>query len=126
MVDGDDSVVASIQDAECRLKAIYTREMEGILVRSRAEWLEEGESPTRYFFQLQSSNAQKSHISSIYNLAGFEVSSQTGIEQAHVGFYSSLFSEEQIDVSSQDDSFFFTPSPAFASSVVAERGCSDY
>ena len=31
-------------------KAIYTKEIEGILVRSRAEWLEEGERPTRYFF----------------------------------------------------------------------------
>jgi len=47
---GDNSVVDSIQDIECRLKAIYTKEIEGILIRSRAEWLEEGERFTRYFF----------------------------------------------------------------------------
>ena len=50
LVGGDNSVVDLIQDVECRLKAIYTKEIEGILVRSRAEWLEEGERPTRYFF----------------------------------------------------------------------------
>ena len=83
--------------------------MEGILVRSRAECLEEGERPTHYFFQLLSSNAQKSRISSIYNLAGFEVPSQKEIEQAHVDFYSSLYSEEPINVSFQDDLFSSLP-----------------
>jgi len=39
-----------LQDIECRLKAIYTKEIEGILVRGRAEGLEEGERPTRNFF----------------------------------------------------------------------------
>lgn len=50
LVDGDNSVVDSIQDIECRLKAIYTEEIEGILICSWAEWLAEGERPTHYFF----------------------------------------------------------------------------
>ena len=103
LVNGDNFVVDSIQDIECRLKVIYTKEIEGILVRSRAEWLEEGERPTRYFFQLHSSNAQRSKISSIYNSSGVEVSSQDEIEQAHFDFYSSLFSEEPVDMVFQDD-----------------------
>jgi len=98
LVDGDNSVVDSIHDVECRLKAIYVKETEGILIRSRAEWLEDSDRPTRYFFQLQSSNAQKSHMSSIYDSSGAEVSSQEEIEQAHVDFYSSLFSEEPVDL----------------------------
>ena len=92
LVDGDNSVVDSINDIECRLKAIYTKKIEGILIRSRAEWLEDGEHPTRYFFQLQSSNVQK----------GEEIK-QEEIEQAHVHFYSSLFSNKPIDLDSQDD-----------------------
>lgn len=103
LVDGDNSVVDSIHNIECRLKAIYTKEIEGILICSHAEWLEDGERPTRYFFQLQSSNVQKSHMSSIYDSSGAEVSSQKEIEQAHVDFYSSLFSEEPIDLNFQDD-----------------------
>ena len=103
LVNGDNFVVDSIQDIEWRLKVIYTKEIEGILVRSRAEWLEEGERPTRYFFQLHSSNAQRSKISSMYNSSGVEVSYQDEIEQAHVDFYSSLFSEEPVDMVFQDD-----------------------
>jgi len=60
---GDNSVVDSIQDIECRLKAIYTKEIEGILIRSRAEWLEEGERFTRYFFfQIVFLCTEKSHV----------------------------------------------------------------
>ena len=50
LVNGDNSVLDSIQDIECRLKATYTKEIEGILIRSPAEWLEEGERPSHYFF----------------------------------------------------------------------------
>ena len=102
LVNGGNFVVDSIQDIECCLKVIYTKGIEGILVRSRAEWLEEGERPTRYFFQLYSSNAQRSKISSIHNSSGVVVSSQDEIEQAHVDFYSSLFSEEPVDMVFQD------------------------
>lgn len=102
LVAGDDSVIDSIQDVESRLKAIYTKEIEGIRVCSPAVWLEEGECPTRYFFQLQSAYAQKSHIS-IYDSSGAEVSSREEIERVHFDFYSSLFSEEPVNLNFQDD-----------------------
>ena len=73
------------------------------MIRSRAQWLEEGERPSRYFFNLQKIKAQRSHISSVYDLNGTEVSSQEEIEKAHVDFYSRLFSEEPIDAALQDD-----------------------
>ena len=47
LVDGDNSVSDSIQDIEGRLKSIYIRENEEILIHSRAKWLEEGERPSR-------------------------------------------------------------------------------
>ena len=103
LVDGDNSVVDSILDTESRLKALYTKELQGIIVRSRAEWLEEGERPSRYFFQLQKTKAQKCQISSVYDSNGVEVFSQDEIEKAHVDFYSGLFSEEPIDLNVQND-----------------------
>ena len=98
LVDGDNSATDLIQDVECRLKAIYTKGIEGIFIRSRAEWLEEGERPTGYFFKLQTARAQKSQISSIYDSSVVEVSSQEEIERAHFDLYSSLFSEEPVDL----------------------------
>jgi len=41
-------------------------------------------------------------MSSIYNSSGAEVSSQEKIEQAHVAFYSSMFSKEFIDLNFQN------------------------
>ena len=102
LVDGDHTVSVLISDPESRLKALRVKEIEGIMIRSRAQWLEEGERP-RYFFNLQKIRAQRSHISSVYDLNGTEVSSQEEIEKAHVDFYSRLFSEEPIDAALQDD-----------------------
>lgn len=34
------------------LKALVTEEFEGVKVRSRAEWIEDGEKPSRFFFSL--------------------------------------------------------------------------
>ena len=76
LVDGDDTVSVLISDTESQLKALRVKEIEGIMIRSRAQWLEEGERPSRYFFNLQRIKAQRSHISSVYDLNGTEVSSQ--------------------------------------------------
>ena len=102
LVDGDDTVSILISDTESQLKARRVKEIEGIMIRSRAQWLE-GKRPSCYFFNLQRIKAQKSHISSVYDLNGTEVSSQEEIEKAHVDFYSCLFSEEPVDVALQDD-----------------------
>ena len=72
----DNSVVDCILDTESRLKALCTKELQGIIVRSRAEWLEEGERPSRYFFQLLMTKAQKCQISFVYDSNGVEVFSQ--------------------------------------------------
>ena len=102
LVDGDDTVSILISDTESQLKARWVKEIKGIMIRSRAQWLE-GKRPSCYFFNLQRIKAQKSHISSVYDLNGTEVSSQEEIEKAHVDFYSCLFSEEPVGVALQDD-----------------------
>ena len=49
LVDGDDTVSGLISDTESRLKALRVKEIEGIMIRSRAQWQEEGERPSQYF-----------------------------------------------------------------------------
>ena len=103
LVDGDNTVSFLISHTESQLKALRVKEIEGIMIRSRAQWLEEGKGPSRYFFNLQRIKVQRSHISSVYDLNGTAVSSQEEIEKAHVDFYSRLFSEEPVDMAFQDD-----------------------
>ena len=52
---------------------------------------------------MQKIKAQRSHISSVYDLNGTEVSSQEEIEKAHIDFYFRLFSKEPIVVALQYD-----------------------
>ena len=42
LVDGDTSVANLICDIESRLKALHEKRIQGIIVRSRAEWIEKG------------------------------------------------------------------------------------
>ena len=58
------------------------------------QWLEEGEKPTRFFFQLEKECAGKHEIVSVLN-------SQGAIEQGNVDFYRNLFTAENIDLISQ-------------------------
>lgn len=46
---GASTDVSEIKSLETSLASLITREAEGAKIRSRAQWIEEGEKPTRYF-----------------------------------------------------------------------------
>ena len=50
LVAGDFSVSSEIRELENRLKELISKELTGVLLRSKARWLGEGERPTRFFF----------------------------------------------------------------------------
>ena len=76
------------------MKLLVSVELEGSKIRSRSRWLERGEKPTRFFFQLERERSSRSSVSSILNSYYVEVFTRREIEQAHV---SRLFSREFID-----------------------------
>ena len=97
MASGDNSVRAEIASLELELKLLVSAELEGSKIRSRSRWFERGEKPTRFFFQLERERSSRSSVSSILNSDDVEVFTRPEIEQAHVSFYSRLFSEDFID-----------------------------
>jgi len=60
-------------------------------------------------------------MSLIYNSSGAKVSSQEEIEQAHVDFYSSMFSKEFIDLNFQNDLLFSLPRQLSSDQSSCER-----
>ena len=50
LVSGVTSVQSEIRELEASLNALLTAELNGIKIRSRVKWIEEGKLPTRYFF----------------------------------------------------------------------------
>lgn len=59
LVQGDLSVRSEIISLEAQLAALIRTEIEGVKLRSRTRWLEEGEKPTRFFFKLEQERAEK-------------------------------------------------------------------
>ena len=65
LVRGDTSASAEIIALEARLFALFSFEIEGVKMRSRACWIEEGEKPSRYFFRLEQERIEKNRVISM-------------------------------------------------------------
>ena len=107
---GDNSVKPAISELELALKQLFDRQLESSKIRSRAKWLEDGETPSSYFLRLENERHTKASITSIFNAAGAEVSSFPEIMEAHRVFYTDLFSQEHIDIESQRTLFSYVSS----------------
>ena len=86
LVHGDQSVSPEIVALESQLQAIFLRDLEGAKVRSKAQWIEQGEKPTRFFFRLERERFPKNFLNSILDENGMEVFTCEEIERAHVHF----------------------------------------
>ena len=49
LASGSDSVKTEILDLETAFSSLFTLELEALKIRSRVRWLEEGETPSRFF-----------------------------------------------------------------------------
>ena len=63
----DDRIRKELFDAEAKLNSIIDIEIKGAITRSRAQWTEEGERSTKYFFGLEKSNNKKKSICKLVN-----------------------------------------------------------
>ena len=107
---GCNFVKNEIIELETYLSQLFDRQLEGSKIRSRAKWLEEGETPSRYFFRLENERHAKVSVSSVFNVDGVEVSSFPEIMNVHNNYYSNLFSCGNIDFDAQCDLFSYVTS----------------
>ena len=94
----DLSASSEISELESELKALTLKELDSSKARSRVQWLQEGERPTRYFFKLERERFELNILTSILDSNDVEVFTRKEIERAHVHFFSNLFSNEPIDL----------------------------
>ena len=87
----DDSQIKSLEGA---LSSLVLQEAEGAKIRSRAQWIEEGEKPTRFFFRLENKRAAKNSFDSLFDVSGTEKSSQSDMETILSAFYKGLFTKD--------------------------------
>lgn len=89
-----------IKDIQLKIDQIYTELAKGAFVRSRAKWLEEGETNSSYFFALEKRNGQRKSLSML-NINGSKCTDQKLIADSVFSFYSNLHKSEFINPSGE-------------------------
>ena len=79
-------------DSENLLNELLNKELEGIIIRAKLQWVEQGEKSTRYFMGLEKSNQGRKSLINIMDEQNRHLNTQRGIEQETVKFYKKLFS----------------------------------
>ena len=99
---GGEDVGGRISELNGRLKALVESESEGVKVRSKAKWIEEGERPTRFFFNMCGGHGQGNFIDSLNDENGTEWKDENGKRAVIEWFYRDLFKVENVEMDVQD------------------------
>ena len=94
--EGDEGMQNSITQLQEELNEIYTEEAEGIKMRSRVQWTEEGEKNTKYFYNLEKANYKKKNIKKLV-VNNVEITNQKEILNTAKDFYTQLYSRCEVD-----------------------------
>ena len=91
-----------ITDRRRQIREIDEEFISGVIVRSKELWVEQGEKPTKYFFNLEKKRQQKKEMTELISSSGVLLSNSEDIENEMNNFYKNLFSEEEVDLEAQD------------------------
>ena len=93
--EGDsEDVILEYESAKNELEKLYEYITNGIILRSKAQWYEEGEKNTKYFLSLEKNNKAKSHIRKLMDSEGEEITDQKKILKEINGFYANLYEKK--------------------------------
>ena len=84
------------------VKSLEASEAEGVKIRSKAKWSEQGEKVTRYFCSLEKKRQSDRTMKSIKDKHVNSISDPTEIVNVVKEFYASLYKEEPVDSNLQD------------------------
>ena len=91
--------VPLLEEKKHQLQAIRNRRLEGMMVKSRVKWFQDGKRASRYFCNLEKRNYTSTSMSFIETRDGKTVFSQKEILDETKAFYENLYSQkETVDV----------------------------
>ena len=99
---GHISALSDYKEAPSELQGFFLDAARGAQVRSRARWVEEGESSTAYFFRLEKKRKAVSTISSL-KVGDRSVTSTEDLLTAATNFYQNLYTSWETDPAIQED-----------------------
>ena len=87
----------SIEEIKNELEQIRKKKIDGITVRSRANWIHEGEKPTRYFCNLENRNFVNKTVSFLEKSSGAIIEDQREILTEVEHFYTESYSKRPVN-----------------------------
>ncbi|KAL9968018.1 hypothetical protein ACROYT_G026343 [Oculina patagonica] len=90
----DRNIFVEYEAAKEELKKIYEHKGKEAIFRSKVKWLEQGEKPTKYFFNLEKTNYEKKLIREVKLENGYKTTQPKQIEKELEKFYSNMFTSK--------------------------------
>ena len=99
------SLLKIIKDKEDMMTQLYEQKIKGAMFRSKVKWIEEGEKPTKYFFDLEKRNFNKKTISSLTSENGIITNQNQILNEIYI-FYKNMYVSSNPPPVEQDNIFF--------------------
>ena len=91
----DDSAI--IEEKQSRLQVIREKRMEGVLLRSRARYIAEGEKVTKYFCNMEKRNFVSKTMSRLVNQEGNTLTKHEDVIHEVKSFYENLYKSKEVE-----------------------------
>ena len=109
--DFDPSKENSLKEKQKELFEIRQKKLEGVKIRSRARWVEDGEKVSKYFCNLENRNFISKMMPNLVKEDGSLTVDQTDIINETKLFYENLYSYKEVDEVDLDDILNFEDIP---------------
>ena len=74
--NGSDNTIEAIEKLKDELEECRKEQMRGVLIRTKARWIEDGEKPSKYFCNLEKRNYVNKTVTRIVDDNGIEITDQ--------------------------------------------------
>ena len=88
---GIDPVLNEYDNLKAELQSIYEKKGRSAIFRSKCRWVEEGERPTKYFFNLEKKNYDKKTITELHGEDRTTINNEKQILNSIEKYYSQLY-----------------------------------
>ena len=95
-IDEKADILDKINENKLRLDEINNSKIQGMLIRSKAKWIEKGEKPTKYFLKLETRNFLNKSFTEIEKPDGSKLTNNESIIKEVRNYYEKLYKAENV------------------------------
>ncbi len=106
-LDPSETAKSNWEDAKRNLDECYDHITQGVITRSRADWVEYGEKNSKYFLNLEKANKVRSTIYNVCDDNGNVMTDGQSVQSEIYNYYSKLYSAKGVNLEGDDVNIFF-------------------